>query len=485
MGETVGIVDTTLRDGQMSLWATNLRTAHILPVLEAFAQAGFDAMEIIGSSFFKKCVRDLQDNPWERLDRVRERVPIPLRAIKTRHMAAFQITPWALSELWLQRLAAHGVRQVRISDPSNTVAELAHQVAMARAAGLEPIVNLIFSVSPKHTDAYYAERARALRTVPAARLCLKDPGGLLTPERTASLVRVLLMEAGDRPVEIHGHCTNGLGELNALAAVEAGVRLVNTAVAPLADGASLPDGERTVAHLRALGYTVPVDDAALERIRTHFSRLRLSQGWPEGRPGAADPTHLAHQIPGGMISNFRAQLAQAGMSHRLPEVLEEVARVRAELGYPIMVTPYSQFVGSQAAINVLVGERYREVTDEIIRYALGQWGVEEAAGIDPAVRDRILDRRRARELAQAAAAADWSVETVRRQLDLPADVDPDTLLLHYLAGADAVARLTTAPPPAVVAQPVAALLQAIMGSGWRTVEVRRDGWRLAVRRAAG
>ncbi len=442
----VRFVDTTLRDGQMSLWATGMTTAMMLPVLADIDNAGFEAVEIIASAFFKKLVRELRDDPWERLRSVARQVTrTPLRAIRSRYMAAFHITPRSLSNLWVQRLAANGVRELRISDPSNTPAHWEEAVRSAHAAGLRPIVNLIYSISPKHTDDYYVAKARAAAKLDVYRLCVKDPGGLLTPERTRTLVLAVLRHSNGIPVEFHTHCNLGLGPLCCLEAIQLGITSVNTAIPPLADGSSNPSLLNVAANARALGYDIAIDEKAIKPVAKHFTAIAGRVGLPLGRPLEYDAYHPLHQVPGGMISNFRFQLSRMGMAERLTEVLEETARVRAELGYPIMVTPYSQFVGSQAAINVIVGERYKEVTDEVIQYAAGLWGEEEHSSIEPNVKDKILGRRRAKEISQWRPP-ETSLKELREKFAAPG-VSDDDLLLRYFAGADEVAALRAAVKP--------------------------------------
>ena len=459
----VNFVDTTLRDGQMSLWATGMTTGMILPVVETLDRAGFEAIELIAAAFFKKCVRELREDPWERIRLVRERAPrTPLRAIRGRYMTAFHITPPSITELWLERLAAHGIRELRISDSSNTISEWREQVRTARNAGLEPIVNLIFSLSPKHTDEYYAERARAAAALDVYRLCLKDPGGLLTPERTRTLVPAILESANGVPVELHTHCNTGLGPLCCLEAIRLGIRSINTAIPPLADASSNPSIFNVARNARALGYTPTVDEETLRPVAEHFAAVAKREGLPVGVPQEYDAYHYVHQVPGGMISNFRHQLSKAGLEGRIDEVLEETARVRAEFGYPIMVTPYSQFVGSQAAMNLISGERYKAVSDEVIHYALGHWGEEESSSMDADVRDRILDRPRARELAGWSPPLPTLAE-VRGEYGGPG-VSDDDLLLRYLAGQDDLAALRAAPAGGkriAAAHPVVELLQGL------------------------
>src|SRR5262249_32853182 len=327
----------------------------------------------------------------------------------------FGFDPPCMYELFIARMAANGIRQARISEPWNDLPGWTYRVKVARQFGLDPIVNLIYSVSPVHTDEYYAERCRQAGTVKPFRLCLKDPGGLLTPERVRTLVPVILKNSGGIPVEVHSHCTTGLGPLVALEAVRLGIRVVNTGIPPLADGSALPSIFNVAHNLRALNYKPVIDEDTLRPVSEHFMVIARREGLPIGVPAEYDHTQYLHQIPGGMISNLGHQLAQVGMEDRLQQALDETARVRTDLGYPIMVTPLSQFVGSQAAINVIVGERYKEVTDQVIRYALGQFGEEAIEAMDQSVRERILDRPRAREIA-AMARPQPSLQEMRREL---------------------------------------------------------------------
>ena len=484
----VNFVDTTLRDGQMSLWATGMTTAMMLPVAETMDQAGFEAIEIIAAAFFKKCVRELREDPWERIDLVRERIQqTPLRAIRGRYMSAFQITPRSMEDVFVQRLAAHGIRQVRISDSSNTVAVWRQQLQTARNAGLETIVNLIFSISPRHTDEYYARKARDAAALDPDRICLKDPGGLLTPERTRTLVPVVLQNAGAIPVELHTHCNTGLGPLCCLEAIGLGIRSLNTAIQPLADSSSNPSLFNIARNARALGFTPNVDDESLKPVESHFTSIARREGLPIGVPAVYDSYHYLHQVPGGMISNLRHQLSKVGMPGRLEDVLEEIAMVRAEFGYPIMVTPYSQFVGAQAAMNLVMGERYKGVSDEVIQYALGLWGEEESTSMDPNVRDRILARPRARELADRRPDQP-SLKEMRNRYG-GAGVSDDELLLRYLAGEDEVAAMRAAPPSVENVGAVRPVLSLIGELAKRThcnfIQVRTGALSFTLRRGHG
>jgi len=483
----VRFVDTTLRDGPMSLWATSMTTAMMLPVAERLDEAGFEGIEIIASAFFKKCVRDLREDPWRRLDLMAQRIrKTPLRVIRGRYMTAFQITPRAMEDLFVDRLAAHGIRQARNSDPSNTVACWRERQRAARRVGWESITNLTYSLSPKHTDAYYAERAKAAVEIGSDRLCVKDPGALLTPDRVRTLVPTVLAIAGNVPVEFHTHCITGLGAVCNAEAMRLGIRSVNTAVPPLAEGSSNPSIFDTVRNAEAMGLRPLIDAEALRPVEAHFNAVAKRYGFPVGTPRAYDHAQYLHQVPGGMISNFRDHLAKARVGDKLEQVLEEVARVRAELGYPIMVTPYSQFVGSQAAMNVLTGERYRTISDEITAYALGYWGEEEASSIDPDIRDRILATPRARELAKQPPR-EPSLAELRRQYG-GQGIDDDELVLRYLAGEDAVAAMRADPAPerpALADHPLVDLLGRLAGSHCGLLQLQKGDLRITLARTGG
>src|SRR5947207_4602021 len=442
--DEIHFVDTTIRDGHQSLWAERMSTGMMLPIAKRLDQAGFLAIELLSGSHIKKAVRELREDPWERIRLVAERVPnTPLRLIAGR-VNTFGFDPPCMYELFIDRMHANGIRQARISEPWNDLPGWTFRVGVARKFGVDPIVNLIYSVSPVHTDDYYAERCRAAATLAPFRLCLKDPGGLLTPERTRTLVPVILANANGIPVELHSHCTTGLGPLVALEAVRLGIRIVNTGIPPLADGSALPSIFNVAHNLRALGYRPVVDEKVLRPVSEHFDIIAKREGFPLGVPAEYDYEVYQHQVPGGMISNLGHQLGQVGKEAQLGEALEETSRVRVEFGYPIMVTPLSQFVGSQAAINVIVGERYKEVTDQVIGYALGHFGEEAVTAMDQDVREKILDRPRAKEI-MAQTREHPSLADMRRNIG-GADVSDEQLLLRWLLTKDDIAAMRAAGP---------------------------------------
>ncbi len=442
----VKFVDTTLRDGQASLWAENMRTGMMLLVAERLDNAGFHAMEIMAASHVKKCVRELREDPFERIRLVAEKVKkTTLRALGSARISPFELTPDSVMELWYERMLANGIRELRIMDAANDPANWRKSVERTKRVGFGTILNLTFSISPKHTDDYYARKTREAAALHPDLVCLKDPGGLLTPERTKTLVPIIRQNAPGIPFDLHTHCTTGLGPLCVLEAIKLGVEIVDTAVPPLANGSSQPSVFNVAMNARALGYTPLVDDKALTPVARDLEFIAKREGLPIGTPVEYDYSQYVHQVPGGMISNLHHQLKNLGMLDRLDEVLEECVRVRADLGYPIMVTPFSQFVGSQAAINVIQGERYKDVTDQVMQYALGHWGEEAAKEVDANVKDKLLDRARAKEFAQWQPPQP-SLQEVRSKLGGPG-VSDDELLMRYVVGKDDVEAMRAAGSP--------------------------------------
>src|SRR6516225_10226502 len=484
--DEIRFVDTTIRDGHQSLWAERMSTGMMLPIAKRLDEAGFLAIELLSGSHVKKAVRELREDPWERIRRVAELAPhTPLRLIAGR-VNTFGFDPPCMYEVFVGRMAANGIRQTRISEPWNDLPGWKFRVSVARKFGVDPIVNLIYSVSPVHTDDYYAQRCRQAVTLKPFRLCLKDPGGLLTPERVRTLVPVILANRGGIPVELHSHCTTGLGPLVALEAVRLGIRIVNTGVPPLADGSALPSIFNVAHNLRALGYKPLIEEEALRPVSAHFTVIARREGFPIGAPAEYDYEIYQHQVPGGMISNLAHQLAQVGKEAKLKEALEETSRVRVEFGYPIMVTPLSQFVGSQAAINVIVGERYKEVTDQVIRYALGHFGEEAVTAMDQEVRARILDRPRAKEI-MAQPREHPTIADMRRDLDAEGVSDEELLLRWLLTEEDIAAMRAAGPAKEYVTQrhPLVRLMADLTRrADCKLIQVSKPGFALTLERRA-
>lgn len=442
----ISFIDTTLRDGQQSLWALGMKTDAMLGAAELMDRIGFESMEFFVSIMIKKYVRELKENPWTWLREGTKR----FRRTRLRNhgglhgSGAMEKLPESAMKLFAERVVSYGVTLTRTSNCWNDFEVLRGEVIELRELGMETVVNLIYSVSPRHSDEYYAEKAREAAAIAPYRICFKDVGGLLTPERARTLIPAIMRNAGKVPVEFHAHCNNGLAPLCYLEAIKHGITSLHTAIPPLANGSSQPSILNIAKNLRAFGYAPSVDEKAVRPVEEHFTAVAIRDGLAIGRPFAYDQAQYLHQVPGGVISNLRHQLKLIGKEDKLAETLEEAARVRADFGYPIMVTPLSQFVVSQAAINIIVGERYKEVTDQVIQYALGYWGKEAPALLDADIKDKILSRRRARDW-QDWTPPDLSLREVRQKLG--ATISDEELLLRLYAGPDSVDALMAAGAP--------------------------------------
>jgi oxaloacetate decarboxylase (Na+ extruding) subunit alpha len=398
----IEIVETSLRDGNQSLWAAlgidTARTLSIAPVME---RVGFKAIDFTTSTHMGVAVRYKKEDPWERIRLTAKAMPkTPLQFLST----GFRFISWETAspefmKLAFATLAKNGIRRFALADPMNNAESNVACARMVKEAGGEYVVGaLVFTLSPIHDDAYYVDRARKLAASPDVdALYIKDPGGLLTPLRARTLIPAVRMVIGSKPLELHSHCTIGLGEMVYMNAPEWGVSTVQCASGACSDGISNPPSERVVANLRELGHTIEIDDQALAEVNRYFTRLAEAEGLPVGCPQAFDASYLRHQLPGGMVGTMRRHLAEGRLSHTEGAVIDEIGRVRQELGWPIVMTPFSQMLLTQAVMNVTGKERYSVVPDEVIRYALGKFG-RPTVPIAPDVMDRINALPRTREL---------------------------------------------------------------------------------------
>ena len=438
MTNEVRFIDTTVRDGNQSLWALNMRIGSMLPALPHIDEAGYESMEFFVSVIFKKYVREHKENPWYWLKEGTKRIKKTRLRYHGGMHSAFEKTPHALLKLLVERLVSYGLTLTRTSNCWNDYTAFKDEIQDLKKAGMDTVANLIYSVSPRHTDEYYAKKSKEAAAAKPWRICFKDVGGLLTPARARTLIPVVLKAAGDIPVEFHAHCNSGQAPLNYLEGVKLGMRILHTAIPPLANGSSQPSVFNIANNLKALGYTPTVDLKPLEPVVKHFTAVAKRDGLPIGKPVEYDHSLYQHQVPGGMISNMRHQLKIVGLEHKMEAALEESGRVRAEFGYPIMVTPLSQFVGTQAAINVIVGERYKEVPDQVIQYALGIWGKEGAELMDAVVKDKILNRPRAKDWTHWEQP-DPTLHEIRQKFG--ANISDEELIIRYYAGEDYVKAL--------------------------------------------
>ena len=385
-------MDTTLRDGHQCLWATRMTTAMMLPVAADLDRAGFEVIDLMSGVQFDVAIRHLKENPWERIRLMRERVTAtPLQAnLRSKSVLSFDMLPDDINALWIERLIANGIRSVRAFDALNDMDNIVDSLRLVKTLGARAVGAVVYSESPVHVDEMYAAKVKELiERADVDAIMLKDASGLLTLDRVRSIVPALKKVCGAIPLEFHSHALTGLAPLLYLEAARLGADQLHTCIAPLANGAAQPAVQTVARNLRSAGYSISLDDERIARISDHFRRVATQAGLPLGVPAEYDAFHYQHQIPGGMLSNMRSQLAQAGLGHKLDAVLAECARVRAELGWPVMVTPFSQLVGTQAVLNVVQEERYRTVPDEVKKYALGYYG-KLLAPVDANVLDRIV-----------------------------------------------------------------------------------------------
>jgi len=488
----IGLVDTTVRDGHQSLWSANaLTTEMIAAVAPVTARVGYRALDFTSSTHMAMTVRWHREDPWDRIRVVRALMPDTRLGFITPGMRfmAWERAPLDVMRLALACVIRNGIDRVWVAESMNDVETDLTIARIAKDEGAaEVLVGLVFSVSPVHTDAYYAERAAAVAADPNVDvLNLKDPGGLLTPERVRTLVPALRGAAPSLPLEVHTHNTVTMGGPTYLEATQLGASFVCTAVRPLANGTSQPSAEATLANLRGAGFEVELDEEALAEQARYFAELADRLGRPQGAPLEYDASVYRHQLPGGMTSTLRRQLGEVGMADRFDELLAELPRVREELGWPIMVTPLSQFIGVQAFLNVTTGERWSQMPDEIVKYVLGHYGPPPGE-LDPEVAAKALASPRAEEFARTEHRLDLGEARARY-----GDAISDELLLlrMMLPPAEVEAMLAatpgaapSAPAPAPARHPLVQLVEGIARRRPAEVELRHPGVRLRARRRA-
>jgi oxaloacetate decarboxylase alpha subunit len=427
----IEIVDQTLRDGQQSLWGMRMQAGMALPVTPLIDRVGYEVVDLVGSSMFEVMVRHCREDPWEGLDLIVASMPNSrIRAgLRCHGIITMSVTPDDLMDLWVRRLCEHGVRSFWIHDPLHSNIDKLHRLAaVASTYDAEVVLALMYTLSPVHTDAHYAEKAATLSRSPHVdRLILYDTAGVLTPDRVRTLVPAIARHLNGKRLEIHSHNVVGLAPLTYLAAIEQGIGIIHTCARPLANGASLPSIEVMARNLRLAGHRTRIDESVLDAIADHFERVARAAGFTIGTPNEYDLSVFEHQIPGGMTGTLRNQLAQHGMADRLDDVLREIAVVRRELGYPAMATPFSQLVGTLAVLNIVTGKRYAAIPDEVLQYAYGYYG-PPVAPIDPAVMDKIDSAPRARDF-RGTRPPQPSIADIRRGYGTISD---DELILRFL-----------------------------------------------------
>ena len=429
----VQLIDTTLRDGQQSLWATRMTNEMFMPFIGKMDEMGYAAIDLVGGAVFDVCVRFLHENPWERMRLAAQQVTKTPLGVWTRGQSLFTFEFFAddIVALTIKRCAANGMGRISTYDSLNDIRNIEVTVATTKQCGMFVCANIVYTVSPVHTDQYYVEKILEILKLKPDGVGIKDPSGMLTPELAKTLIPSVRAVMGKIPLELHSHCRAGLGELVAIEAAALGVDVIYVATSPLSSGDSLPDARYVISNLNKLGYVLDVDIKDVELTEAYFSDIAAKYGKPVNGPNRYDPFLFHHQIPGGMISNLHSQLKEIELEDRFDEVLEEVGRVREDLGYPILVSPFAQFVVTQSVMNIAMGERYKVIPDEVQRYVLGYYG-RPAGPINQRVLDRVcrgalqpmpVDER-------PGACVEPQIGTLRK-LYGPFESDDDLLLACY------------------------------------------------------
>lgn len=389
----IGITETVLRDAHQSLIATRMTTEDMLPMLPDLDKIGFHSLECWGGATFDSCLRFLDEDPWERLRIIRKNCPnTKLQMLfRGQNMLGYRHYADDVVSYFVEKSVANGIDILRIFDALNDIRNLdtAMKAAKREKAHLQAAIS--YTTGPVFTTEYYTDYAKRLEDNGADSICVKDMAGLLTPYGTYELVKAL-KETVKIPVQVHSHYTSGLGSMVLMKAIEAGADVVDTAMSPLAMGTSHPATESIVAALQGTEYDTGLDLEALDNIAKYVDTLRekyLADGLLTPKMLKSDAKALIYQVPGGMLSNLFSQLKQAGKEDKLTEVLDEVPRVRADCGYPPLVTPSSQIVGTQAVFNIISGERYKTVTKEFKGVVRGDYGCTPVP-IDPEFRKKII-----------------------------------------------------------------------------------------------
>lgn len=374
-GKPLLITDVALRDGHQSLLATRMRTEDMLPIAQKLDAVGYWSLEVWGGATFDTCLRFLKEDPWERLRALRAAMPNTKlqMLLRGQNLVGYRHYADDVLERFIERSATNGIDVFRIFDALNDVRNLDRAVREVKACGKHAEATISYTVSPVHSLDRFVDLAKRMEDLGTDTLCIKDMAGLLAPLDAYHLLRRLKL-AVKAPIHLHSHYTSGMASMSSLMAILGGLDMLDTAMSPLAGGTSHPATETLVASLRNTPYDTGLDLAAFLPITEHFRTVRRKYRQFESDFTGVDAEILTSQIPGGMLSNLAAQLTEQNALDRMKEVLEEVPRVRKEMGYPPLVTPTSQIVGTQATLNVLTGERYKVVTTETKNYFLGLYG---------------------------------------------------------------------------------------------------------------
>lgn len=393
MNRMINITETVLRDGHQSLMATRLSTEDMMPIIKELDEAGYYSLEMWGGATFDSCLRYLDEDPWERLRLIRKNVKNTKlqMLLRGQNLLGYKHYSNDVVDIFIKKAIENGIDIIRVFDALNDYSNLISSINSIKKYGGTAQAAIVYTTSPIHTIEYYVDLAKKLEVMGADSICIKDMSGILLPNDTYDLVKAL-KENLTVSVHIHTHCTAGLAEMNYMKAVEAGVDGIDTAISPFSKGTSQPPTESMAASLKNIGYETNLNFDKLNKIADYFTVIRekyIESGVFNLKMLDTDIKTLVYQVPGGMLSNLMFQLKQQGMSDRFNEVLEEVPNIRKDLGYPPLVTPMSQMVGTQAVFNVMLKERYKMVPNEIKDYVLGRYG-NPPVPIDESVKTIVL-----------------------------------------------------------------------------------------------
>lgn len=395
MDKPVKITDTTLRDAHQSLWATRMTTDEILEILPVIDQVGYHALEVWGGATFDTSLRYLGEDPWIRLQKIKKVVKnTPLQMLlRGQNIVGYQNYPDDVVEAFIKKAVANGIDIIRMFDALNDLRNLEFAIKIAKREGAHVQGSVVYTVSPVHTHEQYLKTAVNLVNLGVDSLCIKDMAGLLTPYKTFELIK-LLKENISVPVEVHSHYVGGMAVASYMKAVEAGADIIDTASVPLSFGVSQPPVETLVRIFNGTPFDSGLNLNQLFEISDYFEELRKKRGFERGVTRLSDMQVFSHQVPGGMLTNLVSQLKQQNALNKIGQVLEEIPRVRQDLGFPPLVTPTSQIIGVQAVLNVLMGKRYKVVPEEVKAYVKGYYG-RPPAPIDEVTRKKIIGKEKA------------------------------------------------------------------------------------------
>ena len=387
------ITETALRDGHQSLIATRLTTEEILPILETMDKVGYHSMEVWGGATFDACIRFLNEDPWERLREIRKRVKTTKLQMLLRGQNLLGYRNYAddTVDKFIKLSLENGIDIIRVFDALNDVRNIEASMKAIKKYGGHCQCAISYTTSDVHTTEYYLDLLKTMESMGADSICIKDMAGVLTPYNAYDLVKKM-KAITNLPIELHTHCTSGIADMIYMKAVEAGVDIIDTAISPFSGGTSQPPTESLAVTFSEMDRNPGLDLDKLLEVAEYFKPIRdkyMDNGTLNPKVLLTEPQTLNYKVPGGMLSNLLSQLKQQNAAEKYEEVLKEVPRVRADLGYPPLVTPMSQMVGTQALFNVLAGERYKLVPKEIKDYVRGQYG-KAPAPMDPEVKHKII-----------------------------------------------------------------------------------------------